>query len=123
MRQGGLAEAGRSGEQDVVQRLAAAPGGFDEDPELLGDLHLVDEILELWRTQGAVEVVIRADGAGIVDDDLNVVVLDPGCANPLARLHAHAAFAPVALRSADCTISSGLSPSAAERSFAASWGV
>ncbi len=35
----------------------------------------------------------------------------------------HAAFAPAALRSADWTISSGLSPSAAESSFSASGGV
>ena len=119
----GLAEPGRPREQDVVERLLAAASGLDEDPELLGDLDLVDEVLELRRAQRAVEVVVLTHRAGIVDDDLRIVVVDPRGADPLARLDAHAAFAPAALRSAACTISSGLSPSAAESSFSASGGV
>ncbi len=115
----GLAQAGRAGEQHVVERLAPPAGRLDEDPELLGDLSLVDEILELRRPQRSVEVVVRADGPGVMYDDL--LVGDAGGANSLARLDAHAA--PAALRRADCTISSGLAPSAPERSFSASGGV
>src|SRR5206468_32482 len=40
----GLAEAGRAGEEDVVERLAAAACGLDEDRELLHDLGLADEV-------------------------------------------------------------------------------
>ena len=42
--QRGLAEAGRAGEQHVVERLFAPARGLDEDRQLLGDLLLVDEI-------------------------------------------------------------------------------
>ena len=141
----GLAEAGRPCEQHVVERLAAPAGRLDEDPELLGDLSLVDEVLELRRPQRAVEVVVRADGPGVVDDDLVVGdrrgcefpcparstlrLLQPETGRAVARPRInggyanHAAFAPAALRRADCTISSGLSPSAPERSFSASGGV
>ena len=45
----GLAEPGRAGEQHVVERLAAAPRGLDEDLELLGHLALVDEVGEASR--------------------------------------------------------------------------
>ena len=40
----GLAEPGRAGEQDVVERLAAPPRRLDEDRQLVGDLTLVDEV-------------------------------------------------------------------------------
>ena len=119
----GLAEAGWTGEQNVIERLPAPARGLDEDPQLLRDLHLVDEVLELRRAQRPVEVVVHADGAGIVDDDLGIILVDPRGPDALAGLDAHAAFAPAALRSADCTISSAVSPSAAESSFAASGGV
>src|SRR5829696_7165891 len=123
VREGGLAETGRTGEQHVVQGLPPAPCGLDEDPELLGHLDLVDEVLELRWTERSVEVVVGPDRPSIVDHHLDVIVVDARGADPLARLDAHAAFAPAALRSADCTISSGLSPSAAARSFSASGGV
>ena len=42
----GLAEPGRAGEQDVVERLAAALRRLDEDRQLVGDLRLVDEVGE-----------------------------------------------------------------------------
>ena len=106
----------------MIERLAAAASRLDEDSELLRDLELVDEVLELRRPERAVEVIVSAGGPGIVDDDL-LVAVDPRRADPLPRLDAHAAFAPAALRSADWTISSGLSPSAPERSFSASGGV
>ena len=56
--EGGLAEAGRAGEEDVVERLAAAPRGLDEDRQLLGDLLLVDEVGKGRRAQRAVEVLV-----------------------------------------------------------------
>jgi hypothetical protein len=46
-RQGGLAEAGRPVEQDVVQRLAALAGGREEDAELFLEPRLPDELVEL----------------------------------------------------------------------------
>ena len=107
----------------MVERLLAATSGLEEDPELFGDLDLVDEVLELRRAQGAVEVVVPTGGPRVVDDDLRIVILDPGGADPLAGLDAHAAFAPAALRSAACTISSGVSPAALASSFSASGGV
>ena len=59
-----LPRPGWPGEQHVVERLAAAASRLDEDPELLGDLDLVDEVLELRRPERAVEVVLRAGGRG-----------------------------------------------------------
>ena len=54
----GLAEPRRPGEEDVVERLAAAAGRLDEDRQLLGDLRLVDEVGEGRRAQRAVEVLV-----------------------------------------------------------------
>jgi hypothetical protein len=49
--EGGLAEAGRAGEQDVVERLAAALGGADHDLQALDGLELAGEIGERQRPQ------------------------------------------------------------------------
>ena len=68
----GLAEPGRPGEQDVVERLAAAARRLDEDPELLGDLRLVDEVVEGGRAQGPIEILIGAVGPRVVHADLGV---------------------------------------------------
>ena len=55
LRQRGLAEAGRAGEQDVVERIAAIAGGGDEDFQVgLGRL-LAGEIVERRRPQRAVD--------------------------------------------------------------------
>ena len=121
MRERGLAEPGRAGEQDVVERLLAPAGGLDEDAELVGDLRLADEVLERRRPKRAVEVVVGADGPGVVDLDLGVV--DAGCLDPLSGFDGHAALAPEALRSADWISSSALSPSARSSSRSASGGV
>ena len=64
--QRGLAEARRAGEEDVVERLAAAAGGLDEDRQLIGHLRLVDEVGEGRRPQRAVEVLVGDVGAGVV---------------------------------------------------------
>ena len=53
-----LAEAGRAGEQHVVERLLAPPRRLDEDLELSGDLLLVDEVAQAARAQRAVEVLL-----------------------------------------------------------------
>ena len=58
LRERGLAEAGRAGEQHVVERLAAAGGGRDRDRELVLDRLLADEVLEPAGAQRAVEVVL-----------------------------------------------------------------
>ena len=44
--QGGLAEAGRAGEEQVVGGLAPAPGGLEDDLEVLLELGLADELVE-----------------------------------------------------------------------------
>ena len=93
-----LPRPGRACEQHVVERLAPPAGRLDEDPELLGDLSLVDEILELRRPQRSVEVVVRADGPGVMYDDLVVgdaggaIAGSPAAPHPgVARRAAHAA--------------------------------
>ena len=126
----GLAEPGRAGEQDVVERLAAPARRLDEDRQLLGDLLLVDEVGEGRRPQRAVEVLVGDVGAGVVDADLGVdrdrLVVDPGRADAVGadvgRLaHAPAPRAP-ALRSAAATSSSASSPSMPSSSCSASSG-
>ena len=51
----GLAEAGRAGEQDVVERIAAIAGGGDEDFEVGLRGLLSREIVECRRPQRAVD--------------------------------------------------------------------
>ena len=106
----GLAEAGRAGEEDVVERLAAAARGLDEDRQLLGDLRLVDEVREGRRPQRAVELLVGDVGAGVVDPDLRLLA------------HPHAALPAPALRSALAIRSSASSPSTPSSSCSASSG-
>ena len=62
----GLAEAGRAGEQDVVERVAAGAGGLDGDAELGLQRLLADELVEPARAQREVELlVVVADGSGV----------------------------------------------------------
>ena len=49
--EGGLAEAGRAAEQDVVERLAAASGRADHDLEAFDGLGLAGKIAERQRPQ------------------------------------------------------------------------
>ena len=114
-----LPRPGGPGEQHVVERLAAAPGGLDEDLELRGDLLLVDEVGEPLRAQRAVEVLLAAREAGVGQALRGAVrlaaspasgLLDPGVAGDahvLAPLPSAARAAP--RRSAP----PALSPSAA----------
>src|ERR1700687_5592289 len=57
MRQRGLAEAGRSGEQDVIERLAALARGLDRHRENLPDALLPDEFRQGGR---AARIRVRA---------------------------------------------------------------
>ena len=104
----GLAEAGRPGEEDVVERLVAAARGLDEDRQLIGDLRLIDEVRERRRPQRAVELLVGDVGAGVVNPDL--------------RLLAHADRPVPALRSAVAIRTSASSPSIPSRSCSASSG-
>ena len=88
LRQRRLAQAGRAGEQDVVQRLAAQPRGLQRDRQLVLEAVLADEVLQRARAQRAVEVLLE----GLV-----------------GRLDPHAGHARAA-RSACCSSSSGVSP-------------
>ena len=118
-----LAETRRPGKQHVVEGLAAALCRLDEDRELLGDLLLVDEVGQGRRAQRAVELLVTAAGAGVVDADLGVVGrqrVGSGGADPravdLGKL-AHAVdLASPARRSASAISSSGSSLSASPSS-------
>ena len=59
----GLAEAGRAGEQDMVERLAARARGVDEDLEVGARLGLADEVAQTLRTQLPLGFVLAAAAA------------------------------------------------------------
>ena len=74
--QRGLAEAGRAGEQDVVERVAAVAGGADGDLELGLQRLLADELVEPPRAQRDVELVLDADVGRL--DAVDAVAVTPG---------------------------------------------
>ena len=57
----GLTEAGRPEDEHVIERLATAPSGIDEDPELLLDGGLTDIVREAPRPYGAIERLVLSD--------------------------------------------------------------
>jgi hypothetical protein len=59
--EGGLAEAGRAGEEDVVEGLAALLGGADHDLQALDGLQLAGEVGEGQGPQGGLR---RRDRGG-----------------------------------------------------------
>ena len=63
----GLAQAGRAGEQDVVQRLLARGRPRAATPQLLAQRLLADELVQPLRAQRDVEVVLGLL-AGVVDE-------------------------------------------------------
>ena len=66
LRERRLAEPGRPGEQDVVERLPARLGGLEGDRELLLDALLADEVGQVARPQRPLELLLarrRATGA------------------------------------------------------------
>ena len=63
----GLAEAGRAGEQDVVEHVAAAGGGLDHQEQAVLDLLLADEFGEDGRAQRDVEGRGRGGGGFLVE--------------------------------------------------------
>ena len=75
--EGCLAETGGTGEEDVVERLAAVLGGLHGELESVADLPLADEVGELLRAELVVErgvasvqlfacsVVVHVDGRGL----------------------------------------------------------
>jgi hypothetical protein len=52
-----LAEPGRAEEEDMVERVAAAPCGVDENPQILPGRLLADEIVERLRAQCGVDIL------------------------------------------------------------------
>ena len=63
--QRGLAEAGRPGEEQVVDGLTAAAGRLEHDAEVLLQLALADELGEAARAQPGLDGVLGvADDAG-----------------------------------------------------------
>ena len=65
--EGGLAEAGRAGEQDVVEHVAAPAGGLDHEHEAFLDLLLADEFVEIGWPQRDVEFGGRGAGGFLVE--------------------------------------------------------
>jgi hypothetical protein len=55
VRQRGLAEAWRTEQENVIERVVALPGRFDEDRQLLANLRLTDVIGQAPRPQGALD--------------------------------------------------------------------
>ena len=103
LRQRGLAQARRPGQQDVVERLAAPARGREGDLELGPHRLLPDELVERGRAQGALELVLAR-------------VEDPGRLDARHAAHRRAARRALARRS------SGVSPAAAARRRSASGG-
>src|SRR6185312_3783360 len=64
VRQGGLAEPGRTEDQHVVERLAAALRGFDVDAELLAHDRLAEVLGEPLRADRRLDEIVFAAGAG-----------------------------------------------------------
>src|SRR5262249_13390031 len=60
LREGGLAKAGRTDKQHVVERLVARPRRRDEDAEIGPRLALADEFGEMLRPQRALRDVLVA---------------------------------------------------------------
>jgi len=63
-REGGFAEAGRSEEEDVVERLAARFGGLERNGQLLFRFGLADELGEALGAQFELDGVIVIHAAG-----------------------------------------------------------
>src|SRR5262249_28645370 len=59
LREGGLAEAGRAGEQNVVERLPAPARRVERHRELLLDPFLADEVGERLRAERTVVLLLR----------------------------------------------------------------
>src|SRR6185312_9375154 len=83
LRQGGLAEAGRPVQQDVVQRLIACAGGGDEDGEVFARRLLPGEVGQDLRAEGCLGGVFlppfRGDGAiGLAHAWLTAFMRPPG---------------------------------------------
>src|SRR5690606_28379284 len=56
--QGGLAQAGRTEDQGVVERLAAAARSLDKQLHLLTDDRLADVVGEFQRADGAIQLLL-----------------------------------------------------------------
>ena len=65
LRQGRLAQARRTGQQDMIERFLAPAGGVDKDLEIGNGGFLADEIVKGQRTHGLVPVI---PGLGILVD-------------------------------------------------------
>lgn len=63
--EGGLAEAGGAGEQDVVGGGAPRAGGLQDEVELFPHLLLADEFVQVLRAQGGLDRGVLAVGTGV----------------------------------------------------------
>ena len=64
LRQRGLAEAGRTDEQHVIQRLVTLARRLDEDREILARLRLADEFRQQLRAQRGVADIVGCGARG-----------------------------------------------------------
>ena len=106
LRQRGLAEAGRTDEQHMIERLAALARGLDEDREILARLRLADELRQQLRTQRGVADII---GAALGRDDAG------------GRGHFASSFSPSRMSCAVSAFSPALREAAAMAAAACGW--
>ena len=101
----GLAQAGRTGEQQMVERLAAGRGGLDRHGQLLAQDRLPDEVLERARAQRTIQLVLGGevgslDALGWAGDVLRGSLDAFGLGHLDARFTRHAARFAALARSA-----------------------
>ncbi len=116
LRERGLAESRRPGEQQVVERLAARAARLDRHRELLAQRLLADELREPARAQRAVELVLGDAGTASGCEPLSWRAVRCSSSPPSAH------DAERARRRAPPSSSSALSPSASRSSSSASAG-
>ena len=63
MRQGGLAKARRTAEQDVIQGFPATTSGFDKDLQVVHDLALADVLIKAARAERGIEGILMGGAA------------------------------------------------------------
>ncbi len=63
--EGRLAEPGRSGEEQVVDRLAAPPGRLEHDRQVLLQVALADELGQAAGPQAGLDVLVGGNGGGV----------------------------------------------------------
>ena len=70
--QRGLAEAGRAGEQQVIDRLLTLAGRLEDDAQVLLEFALADELVERTRPQAGLELDLGCDDVVVAATDTGI---------------------------------------------------